>query len=151
MRIAGQVRNILLMIVSLCAMTASSTAQDSKEGNSILCVHMTMISFLGAAKECFAERDREYISAMEETIARFDDFVLRNSPGATSENLKAFHQHHSEVGRRGALEVPDCKPMQYSMVGYYEDYKEAMPPEKLREMADTLLAVDRVPTFSPCY
>lgn len=147
--------------VALCVVIWSAVPSGAEDiggngtpkepGNGILCLHMTMISLLAVARECFPERDREYIAAMEEAIARFDDFVMRNHPAATAENLAAFHEHHSEVGRKGALEVPDCQPMEHSIVGMYESFRQRTPPEKLRETTDALLAVDRVPTFDPCY
>ena len=98
---------------------------------------------LAAAKTCFPERDSERIAVMEEVIAKMDGFVLRNHPDATLETLAAFHQRHSEVGQRGALEEPRCQAAGGNIIAVYEAFKVDTPLEKLRELPDTLLAVDR--------
>jgi|GEM_PF-3272060 len=144
--------NVPLTLAFLCAMSASSHAQDSREkGNSILCIHLTFISMLAAAKTCFPERDSERIAVMETVIGEMDSFVLRNHPDATPETLAAFHERHAEVGRRGALEEPRCQAAGGNIIAVYEAFKVDTPLEKLRELPDTLLAVDRVPTINPCF
>ena len=135
-------------------MSAPLAAQDGEReaaGNGILCLHMTMISMLAAAKECHPVRDRDYISALEETIAEFDEFVLRNHPDATREILAEFHKHHAEVGRRAVREESGCRATRHGILGIYESFRDNTPPEKLREMTETMLAVGRVPTINPCF
>ena len=114
--------------------------------NGILCAYMTVVSVWGAAKACYPERDPEWIEALDEAVAKLDEFVLRNHPEATPELVEEFKEYHGNVWKKYS---PDgtCA----TGGGEYEQFISNWTPGEFMEWVDGWVSVDVVPAFNPCY
>jgi uncharacterized short protein YbdD (DUF466 family) len=107
----------------------------------VLCAWSIYIAIKETGSRCFANEDPEFKAALDDSIARIDQFITDNAP-MTGEQFQRYKQHATDFTNSFDVCSRDYKMM-------YEAMRKAGPNE-IRDSTARMLAVPRKPAMNPC-
>jgi hypothetical protein len=114
--------------------------EDVKHG-AVLCSWGILLGVREFGDKCDPEKDVRFQAALDDAIARIDQFIIDNAP-MTREKVEQYKQSLLRVPRDKLCKTPDLRQL-------YELERKAGPEDIARNVTD-LLSVPRKPVANPC-
>ena len=118
-------------------------AREPPPGEGVICAWAIYTTVAEVGGTCFPRENPALQAELRRSVSRIDAYVLRNSKGATPEQLTAFKRQQGHVGAPAArLCVADAIQLYRSL--------EKAGAAKLSAGVDAMLARDGEPTWGTC-
>jgi len=154
----GSVSRLFFASAMVLAGAASASAQAVDYSNSpVLCAYKFMAKAYEVGRLCYPKRDKNFVTAMEKSVALYRDFVKRNMPETDAKADYRHRQYRAWVHKTGFAVIPDietklCDSIRQDAKQWYntEIIQQKASIQSIVKTTNAILAKDRKPLETGC-